>query len=266
MLFALQRTVLAALGELDASDSFALAGGAALIVHGVVNRTTRDLDLFTEESRHVATLHQALTGELVERGLGVTVISATETFVRLEVHDPGSDERIEIDLGVDVRMAAPVTTEVGRVLSIDELAADKLLAVFGRAELRDFLDVADLLGRSRRSGSSSSQWPRMRASRSIGSPSPSRHSTASPTWTGKPTVLSANGSRACSTSGAPRSRRRSGSALLDQGSHSPRRGLCPRAAMHIRCTNTTYRTQQLAPEGAPNGFLSPYAADSCAIT
>jgi predicted nucleotidyltransferase component of viral defense system len=147
MLFALQRTVLAALGQLDASDSFALAGGAALIVHGVVDRTTRDLDLFTEESRDVATLHQALTSELVERGLGVTVISAIETFVRLEVHDPGSDERIEIDLGVDVRMAAPVTTEVGRVLSIDELAADKLLALFGRAELRDFLDVADLLGR-----------------------------------------------------------------------------------------------------------------------
>ena len=147
MLFALQRTVLAALGQLDASDSFALAGGAALIVHGVVDRTTRDLDLFTEESCDVATLHQALTSELVERGLGVTVISATETFVRLEVHDPGSDERIEIDLGVDVRMAAPVTTEVGRVLSIDELAADKLLALYGRAELRDFLDVADLLGR-----------------------------------------------------------------------------------------------------------------------
>jgi hypothetical protein len=147
MLFALQRTVLATLADLDASDSFALAGGAALIVHGVVNRTTRDLDLFTEESRHVATLHQALTSELVERGLAVTVISATETFVRLEVHDPGSDERIAIDLGVDIRMATPVTTEVGRVLSIDELATDKLLALFGRAELRDFLDVAGLLGR-----------------------------------------------------------------------------------------------------------------------
>jgi len=37
MLFALQRTVLAALGQLDASDSFALAGGAALIVHGVAD-------------------------------------------------------------------------------------------------------------------------------------------------------------------------------------------------------------------------------------
>lgn len=147
MLSALQRTVLAVLGRLDASASFALAGGAALIVHGVVSRTTRDLDLFTEESHHVTTLHAALTSGLVERGLSVAVISATEAFVRLEVHDPGSGERIEVDLGVDVRMAAPITTAVGRVLSIDELAADKMLALFGRAELRDFLDVADLLAR-----------------------------------------------------------------------------------------------------------------------
>ena len=147
MLSALQRTVLAVLGPLDASASFALAGGAALIVLGVVDRTTRDLDLFTAESLHVTTLHAALTSGLVERGLAVTVISAAEMFLRLEVRDPSSDERIEVDLGVDVRMAEPVTTEVGRVLSIDELAADKMLALYGRAELRDFLDVADLLAR-----------------------------------------------------------------------------------------------------------------------
>jgi hypothetical protein len=147
MLSALQRTVLAALDRLDTSASFALAGGAALIVHGVVNRTTKDLDLFTEESRHVAAVHEELTIELVERGLDVTIVSASTTFVRLEVHDPGSGERIEVDLGVDVRTTAPVITEVGRVLSVDELAADKMLALFGRAELRDFLDVADLLRR-----------------------------------------------------------------------------------------------------------------------
>lgn len=147
MLSPLQRMVLAAVGRLDTSASFALAGGAALIVHGVVNRTTRDLDLFTEERGHVPTLQQTLTDELVANGLGVTIISASTTFVRLEVHEPASDERIEIDLGVDVRMAAPVTTDIGRVLSIDELAADKMLALYGRAELRDFLDVADLLER-----------------------------------------------------------------------------------------------------------------------
>jgi hypothetical protein len=147
MLSALQRTVLAALDRIDASASFALAGGAALIVHGVVNRTTKDLDLFTEESRHVAALHEELTSELVGCRLDVTTVSASTTFVRLEVYDPGSDERIEVDLAVDVRMTAPVATDLGRVLSIDELAADKMLALFGRAELRDFLDVADLLGR-----------------------------------------------------------------------------------------------------------------------
>ena len=46
MLSALQRKVLAAFDRLHASASFALAGGAALIIHGVVNRATKDLDLF----------------------------------------------------------------------------------------------------------------------------------------------------------------------------------------------------------------------------
>ncbi len=33
------------------------------------------------------------------------------------------------------------------MLSLDELAADKVLALFGRAEARDFVDVAALLPR-----------------------------------------------------------------------------------------------------------------------
>lgn len=150
MLSRLQRTVLAAVDDLDASGSFALAGGAALIVHGIVSRTTKDLDLFAEEAHQVAALQETLTSVLVVSGLDVRTISASPTFVRLEVHDPSDDERIEIDLGVDIRLSSPVTTDIGRVLSLDELAADKMLALYGRAELRDFLDVADLLGHFRR--------------------------------------------------------------------------------------------------------------------
>ncbi len=36
--------------------------------------------------------------------------------------------------------------------------------------------------------------------------------------------------------------------------------------MHTRCTNHPYRTKQLAPKDSQNAVLSPYAADSCAIT
>lgn len=37
-------------------------------------------------------------------------------------------------------------TELGRVLATDELAADKMLALFGRAAARDFVDVYTLAG------------------------------------------------------------------------------------------------------------------------
>jgi hypothetical protein len=145
MLSPLQRTILITIARLDAAVTFALAGGAALIVHGIITRATRDLDLFTEESARVDALHHALVAELQDAGMDVRRITATPTFVRLEVCDPATEETIEIDLGVDVRMTSPITTDVGPVLSLEELAADKLLALYGRAELRDFLDIAALL-------------------------------------------------------------------------------------------------------------------------
>jgi hypothetical protein len=40
----------------------------------------------------------------------------------------------------------------------------------------------------------------------------------------------------------------------------------PSCAMHTRCTNASYRTEQLTPECAESGLLSPYAAFSCPIT
>jgi nucleotidyltransferase AbiEii toxin of type IV toxin-antitoxin system len=41
----------------------------------------------------------------------------------------------------DHRMRPAEHGELGAVLSLEELAADKLLALFGRAEARDFVDV-----------------------------------------------------------------------------------------------------------------------------
>ena len=43
--------------------------------------------------------------------------------------------------------ALPVQLDVGPVLHQDDLAADKVLAMWGRGEPRDFVDVVALLGR-----------------------------------------------------------------------------------------------------------------------
>ena len=57
------------------------------------------------------------------------------------------NDQTEVDLGSDARLF-PVEERLGlRVLSGEELAVDKLLALFGRAEARDFVDLLAVAGR-----------------------------------------------------------------------------------------------------------------------
>jgi hypothetical protein len=66
-----------------------------------------------------------------------------ESFARLVVET--GDEALIVDLGVDSPPDEPPTlTELGPTLSAQDLAARKTLALFGRAEARDFTDVYDL--------------------------------------------------------------------------------------------------------------------------
>jgi Nucleotidyl transferase AbiEii toxin, Type IV TA system len=46
-----------------------------------------------------------------------------------------------VDLGVDWRESEPTDLAVGPVLSLEDAVGNKMLALFGRAEARDFLDV-----------------------------------------------------------------------------------------------------------------------------
>ena len=54
------------------------------------------------------------------------------------------DDRTELDLASDARLFPADQGPGFQILSAEELAADKLLAVFGRAEARDFVDLEAL--------------------------------------------------------------------------------------------------------------------------
>src|SRR4051812_25903101 len=49
-----------------------------------------------------------------------------------------------VDIAADARLLPADRSALGLLLSVEELAVDKVLAVFGRAEARDFLDLAAL--------------------------------------------------------------------------------------------------------------------------
>jgi hypothetical protein len=86
-------------------------------------------------------LEAALTGD----GLTVERLRVSESFVRLQVSS--DEDSTLVDLAFDARMASPVSTELGATLTVSELAADKTLALFGRAAARDFVDVDALVQR-----------------------------------------------------------------------------------------------------------------------
>jgi Nucleotidyl transferase AbiEii toxin, Type IV TA system len=141
----LQERVARIVAALPAADGFALAGGAALVALQIVDRETRDLDFFGAATGDVAALADAAGAALAAEGLAVAVQASHAGFARLEVSD--GQDATELDLGVDARIRPAEPGPLGPTLALEELAADKLLALFGRAQARDFVDVAALAER-----------------------------------------------------------------------------------------------------------------------
>jgi predicted nucleotidyltransferase component of viral defense system len=123
----------------------ALAGGSAMIAHGFVDRMSEDIDLFTPDPAEVADLRDRLSTRLRAEGYEVDVHRDAPGFVQLVVGAAHSTLRVEI--AQDSRMRPLVRLEIGAVLAPEELAADKTLALFGRAYARDLVDVAALADR-----------------------------------------------------------------------------------------------------------------------
>jgi predicted nucleotidyltransferase component of viral defense system len=135
----LQARIAEIVAGLEEADDFALAGGAALIARGEVNRTTRDLDFFGRTGAAVDELAPAVDRALRSTGFEVQVIRQSPGFVRLAV--ASSNDRTELDLAADARLFPVEPGLPAPTLSGEELAVDKVLALFGRAEARDFADL-----------------------------------------------------------------------------------------------------------------------------
>jgi hypothetical protein len=135
------------------SAGFALAGDAALIARGLIRRPTRDIDLFLLDTGDstVAAAVAAFEAATDRQGWSHARAIDQQDFVRLAITD-GQDSLV-VDLGRDSPAAeATDNTDLGPTLSSRDLAARKTLALFGRAEGRDFTDVhalAERYGRDR---------------------------------------------------------------------------------------------------------------------
>ena len=123
------------------SHGFLVAGGAGLLASALINRSTQDIDLFA--STPVTSVAQAKTSflrALKRRGYNVELIHDSPTFCRLLITT--RDDQLLIDLAIDSPPHdLPTVTVLGPTMGPRELAGRKLLALFGRAEARDFADM-----------------------------------------------------------------------------------------------------------------------------
>ncbi|WP_406051428.1 nucleotidyl transferase AbiEii/AbiGii toxin family protein [Kribbella sp. NBC_00889] len=119
---------------------FLLAGGAALAAQQLTSRPTRDLDFFTGPDRgDVPTARDAFEVAAAARDWSLRRVRDSETFCRLVV---SGTEDLLVDLAMDSAPSRPSTVSIaGPTFGLEELAGRKVIALFDRAEARDFADV-----------------------------------------------------------------------------------------------------------------------------
>jgi hypothetical protein len=126
---------------------FVLAGGYAISAHGIGDRPSEDVDLFTNSASEerfaeaVARLRQALT----DAGWTVEVVRERPLFVDWVVTDSSSQESSSLQLGRNYREFPPDRIEIGPVLDIRDAVAGKMSALWSRGEARDYIDVDAVL-------------------------------------------------------------------------------------------------------------------------
>jgi hypothetical protein len=138
-------------------EGFALGGGLALIAHGVLDRPTEDIDLFSDARGEVSAALRKVRAALEAEGIDVEVDEEdselgeifdgmTDVMAALTAFRTPDDEYgVELSLGHLHRTHSPVVLDIGPVLHLDDLRAAKVSALIARAEARDLVDVGAFL-------------------------------------------------------------------------------------------------------------------------
>jgi hypothetical protein len=148
---------------------FALGGGNALMAHGVIDRVTQDVDLFTDEEHGVEAAAGAVEAALRSAGFAAEREDKTagladifegmgEGLAEWTINAPDGRQMM-LQMAYFDRASEPVIMDFGPVLDLEDAIGGKVCALATRAVPRDYLDtaaaldryrVADLIGFARR--------------------------------------------------------------------------------------------------------------------
>ncbi len=143
-LTALQSEIATLLAKNRSPDSY-LAGGAAMHIEPQSKRYSNDLDYFHDSEERVATAFATDKTTLQEAGFTVKMTMSQPGFVRAAVSKGDEHTRVEWAHDTAWRFMPPIQSKLtGYQLHPVDLAINKLLALVGRDEPRDFLDIMEV--------------------------------------------------------------------------------------------------------------------------
>ena len=130
-----------------ARHGFALGGGNALIAHGIIDRPTEDVDLFTDKDGGVAAAAGVVEAALRAHGYTaereVRLAELAEVFYGLEdglaewvITAPDGRQAV-LQLARIDRDRRPVTMDIGPVLDLEDVVGSKVCALAGHREVTD---------------------------------------------------------------------------------------------------------------------------------
>jgi predicted nucleotidyltransferase component of viral defense system len=119
-----------------------LTGGSALGPFYLGHRRSADLDLFTRDRDSYEGRVKQFVHLMESRGLAVVAGSAGPGFRRFVISDGQEDIPVDLALDTAEQIAPPLVTPQGLAVdSLDDITANKLGAILGRAEERDYVDL-----------------------------------------------------------------------------------------------------------------------------
>ncbi|MEV1333988.1 nucleotidyl transferase AbiEii/AbiGii toxin family protein [Micromonospora costi] len=133
---------------------FVLGGGVAWAVHGLVARPTEDVDLFADVEGAAAAAASGVRTALERAGFEVTDADPDSELADLfEGYDRDLKDFVVSRDGRQIRLSlarldrhrSPVVMDLGPVMDVRDLMANKVAALVNRREVRDYIDVSAAL-------------------------------------------------------------------------------------------------------------------------
>jgi hypothetical protein len=137
----LQHEILAVIGPVRTPESY-LAGGTVLHFSPTSTRYSRDLDLFHDALEGVAIAFAQDAKLLTAEGFGLETVISQPGFIRSIVSRGGDSTQIDWARDSAWRFMPVTKSDLGGYVLHDiDAATNKILALAGREEARDFVDI-----------------------------------------------------------------------------------------------------------------------------